>query len=114
MNRAGNGVAEFDLRIADAVSTDHRAARLHHLAQPAGENLLEYLHVALLGEADQGQRRDRPAAHGINIAERVGGRDLAEGVGVVDDGREEVHRLHQRQLGRELIHSGVVGFVEAD
>ena len=54
------------------------------------------------------------AAHGVDVAQRVGGGNLSEDIGVIDDGREEVDRLHERQLGRELIHSGVVGCVEAD
>ena len=68
----------------------------------------------LVRKADQASALMRPAAHRVNIAERVGGRNLAEDVGIVNNGREEVDRLHQRQLGRELIHSGVVGCVEAD
>ena len=72
------------------------------------------LDVAVVRKADHRQRAHRPAAHGIHIAQRVGGGDLAEDIGVVDDGREEVDRLDQRQLRRELIHSGVVGCVEAD
>ena len=34
--------------------------------------------------------------------------------GIVNDGREEIDRLDERQLRRELIHAGVVGCVEAD
>ena len=67
-----------------------------------------------LGKADECQRGERLAAHGVNIAQRVGGGDLAEGVRIVDDGGEEVDCLHQRLIGRDLIHAGVVGVVEAD
>ena len=84
------------------------------LLSPPARMLLEDRGVGLIGKADHRERRKRPAAHGINIAERVGGRNLAEGVWIVDNGREEVDRLHERQLGRELIHAGVVGFIEAN
>jgi hypothetical protein len=39
---------------------------------------------------------------------------LAEGVRIVHDGREKIYRLHERRLGREQIHAGVVGVIEAD
>ena len=56
----------------------------------------------------------RASAHGVDVAEGVGGGDLAEGVGVVHDGGEEIYGLDERQVRVELIHSGVVGVVEAD
>ncbi len=54
------------------------------------------------------------SAHGVNVAQGIGGRDLAEGVRVVDDGREEIHGLHQRLRGRNFVHSGVVGCIKAN
>ncbi len=43
---------------------------------------------------EQVEGRDGRAAHGIHVGERVGGGDLPEPVAAVDDGREEVDRLH--------------------
>ena len=40
--------------------------------------------------ADDGQREDRPAAHGVNVGERVGRGDAAEVARIVDDGHEEI------------------------
>ena len=114
MNRAGDGVTELHLVIANAVPADDGAAGLDHLGEAAGEHLFEHFGIALVGEADEGERADGPAAHGIDVAERVGGRDLAEDEWVVDDGSEEVDGLHDGELGCELIHAGVVGGIEAD
>ncbi len=58
------------------------------------------------------QRGDRPSAHGVDVAQGVGGGDLAESVGIVHDGREEVDRLDQRHVGSELVNAGVVGVIE--
>ena len=69
---------------------------------------------ALSGKHTERQRSERTAAHGVNVAESVRRGDLPEDVRVVDDGREEIDRLDQRLIGRDLIHSGVVGVVEAD
>ncbi len=114
MNRSGHGVAELDLVVADAVSADQGAVGLDHLRESAGQHLFQHFQVAAVGKADQRQRADRPAAHGVHVAERIGGGDLSEDVRVVNDGGKEIDGLDERQLRRELIHAGVVGGVEAD
>jgi hypothetical protein len=62
----------------------------------------------------QVERSDRPSAHRVDVRQGVGGGDPAEGVRVVDDRREEVDGLHDRQVGGELHHAGVVGGVGGD
>ena len=47
-------------------------------------------------------------AHRVDVGDRVGRGDAAEVVGVVDDGREEVDRLHERQVVAEPHAGGVV------
>ena len=54
------------------------------------------------------------AAHRVDVGERVGRGDPAEVIRVVDDRREEVDRLHERELVGELEHRGVVGGGGAD
>src|SRR5579859_2072973 len=114
MDQAGYGIAELCFFVADAVAAYYGASGFDHFGEAAGENALEDADVGLVGETDEGHRGERLPAHGVNVAERVGGGDLAEGVGVVDDGRKEVDRLYERLVGRELIHSGVVGVIEAN
>ena len=80
MDHAGDGVAKLDFRIAHAVAADHGASGFHHLGKAAGKNLLQNFEIAFLGKADHGQRGKRLSAHGVNIAQGIGGRDLAEGV----------------------------------
>jgi hypothetical protein len=93
---------------------NHGASRLHHLREAARENPLQNLQIGFLRKAHQSERRQRLSAHGVHIAERVGRRDLSERVRVIDNRREEVHGLHERLVGRDQIHSGVVGMIEAD
>ena len=64
--------------------------------------------------AHQRQRQDRPAAHRIDVADRVGGGDAAEVERVVDDRHEEVGGGDQRLLVVELVDGGVVGGLDAD
>ena len=114
MDQAGDRISELGFVIANAVAADDGASGFHHLRKAAGQNALENFEIAFFGEADQRERSQRTSAHGVDVAQRVGGGDLSEGVGIVDDGREEVDGLHQRGVGRDLIHSGVVGVIEAD
>ena len=60
------------------------------------------------------ERRDGTAAHGVDVAESVGGGDLAELEGIVDDGREEVDSLNDSEIGREAVNGRVVAGFEAD
>jgi hypothetical protein len=53
--------------------------------------------------------RDEEPAHGIDVAQRVRGRDLSEVVGVVDDRREEVGGEDERASLVDAIEGGVIG-----
>ena len=53
-------------------------------------------------------------AHGVDVGKGVGRGHLAERIGVVDDGREEIDRLHERQLVAHFVDAGVVALIETD
>ena len=114
VDEAGDGVSEFCFFVANAVAADDGASGFHHFGKAACEDALEDCEVGFLGKANQGEGSERASAHGVNIAESIGGCDLSEGVRIVHDRGEEVHRLDERRLGRELIHAGVVGMIKAD
>ena len=96
------------------MAADHRAASLLHFGVPALEDSLQYLEaLSFIRESHDGERGDGSATHGVNVAQRIGRRDLAEGVGIVHNGRKEIHGLNQCQVRAELIHSSVVIGVEA-
>ena len=115
MNDAGDRHAVLDLFVDDAVAADDHRAALFDLIGAAFEDLAEDgdIHLAL-GKADDVHAGLGLAAHGVNIAQRVGRGNLAEEIGIVDDGREEVHRVDDRQVGAQTIHPGVVGGFGAD
>ena len=60
------------------------------------------------------ERGDRPAAHGVYVAESVGSRYRSILHRVVHDGRKEVKREHQRDVVAYSVHRGVVGRAETD
>ncbi len=83
----------------------------------ARQHLEEILfHQPLGGGRHDGQRQRAVGggAHRPDVAQRMDGGDLAEHVGVVDEGAKEIDRLHQRLAGRHLDHRRIVGCVEAD
>ena len=83
--------------------------------QAAAEDLLQHVgSEPLERERHEVERGDGPAAHRVDVRERVGGGDAAEVVRVVDDRREEVDRLDQRQVVGEPVDAGVVGGVGPD
>jgi hypothetical protein len=96
VDQAGHGVAEFHFFVANAVAADYYASGFDHFGEAAGKDSLENFEVAFLGEADHGQGCDGTSSHGVDVAEGVGGGDLAEGVGVVDDGGEKIDGLDKR------------------
>src|SRR6202040_1446423 len=111
---SGHGVAKLDIVVADRVSADDCAIRLLHFVEAAADDLFENSGVAFFGKADDGKRGDGFATHRVNVAERVGGRDLAKGKRIVDDGCEKIHSLHQREVVVDQIHPCVVVGAEAN
>ncbi len=107
--------AEDRLLRFDAVPADDGDARLSRLVGRPAQDVGKRFHGQLLiGKADEVERGQRFAAHGIDIAQGIGGRDGAEIVGPIDDGREKIGRQHKGQIVVELIDGGIVGGSAAD
>ncbi len=66
------------------------------------------------GHADERQREERRAAHCVDVGDRIGRRDHAEIVRIVDDRHEEIGRRDDRLPLVELVDRGVVGGFETD
>ena len=110
----GDGIPELHFVVFDAVTTQERATGFVDLLCPALQDFRQLIQIALHRPRQDGQRRDRLAAHRVDVAESVGGGDRAESVRVVDDGREEIDGLDQGTLRRQLVHAGIVGGVKPD
>ena len=96
------------------MAADHGASGFNHLRETSGQNSVENFQIRLFRKTHQSQRGERLSSHRVNIAQRIGRGDLAEDIRIVNHRREKIYRLHQRLVGRDLIHSGVVGVVKAD
>jgi hypothetical protein len=86
------------------------------IATPAAAEDVAQRFVAQLLErvGDEVQSRDRPAAHGVHVGQRVRGGDPPEVVRVVDDRGEEVDRADDRKRLGDLVDGGIVRGLVAD
>ena len=111
----GDRHAEFNFFIDNAVAADDHRAAFFDFIGAAFEDLTQDLDIHFaLGEADDVHAGLGLAAHGVNIAQRVGRRDLPEDIGVIDDRREKIDRVDDRKVGAQSIHPRVVGGFGAD
>ncbi len=93
----------FDFFVDDAVAADDHGAAFHDFVGAAFENLAENFDIHLaFGKADDVHAGLGLAAHGVDVAQRIGRGDLAESIGVIDDGREKIHRVDDRQVGAQI------------
>ena len=108
------GEAVLGFFVVNCVSADYEDSGLARLVRAADQDVAEQVFGERDGEADDVERGEGPAAHGVHVAEGVGDGYLAEGVGVVNDGREEVHGLYERGVVVHAIDGGVVAGVDSD
>ena len=92
---------------------DNRACFIG-LGIATAQNLLHRCLVHLLGDAHDVQRQLRLTAHSVNIAQSVRRRNLAVHKRIIDNRREEIRCLHNRQLVTHLINAGIVAFIVAN
>ena len=94
---------ELGLPVVDRVPAEHERTGLLHLVHTAAHCLAQQLqHRLVAGPRHQVEHEQGRRAHRVEIAQGVGGGDGAEAVRVVHDGREEVHRRHDRAALRCL------------
>src|SRR5258708_16901807 len=98
VNGSRHGVAELDIVVADGVAADDGAFCFFHFIEAAADYLLKDRWISFFRKANNRKGGDGFAAHGVNVAERIGGGDLAEREWVVDNRCEKIHGLHQREI----------------
>ena len=97
------------------MAAEQHDAGFAELVEAAAKNRADDVAVeALLREAGDRQRGQGTPTHRVDVADRIGRRDLAIDVRVVDDGREEVDRLHQCRAALPPVHTRIVRRPEVD
>ena len=96
------------------MAAGHRTPGLTGNSEPTTQHIGREAHGQhVAGPAHEVHRKDRPAAHRIDVRERVGGGDAPPVVRVVDDRREEVHRAeHRHAVAVQPDRRGVVAMLE--
>src|SRR3979490_645814 len=115
MNQPERDQAVDRLEHVDRMPPRGGDARLgaHRLA--AFENAADHRHRQLVERhADDGEREDRPRAHGVDVGERIGGRDAPEVVRVIDDRREEISGGDERLAVVQAVDRCIVRGLGAD
>ena len=99
----------------DRMPASNRGAGFAADAAAAFDNLADDFRWQLVDRhADEGQRQDRLAAHGIDVGQGVGGGDAAEIARIVDHRGEEVGGGDQCLRVVEAVDGGVVRGFDAD
>ena len=102
-------------RTIDRVTARDRYPRRCAHRRAAFQNLPHHLRRDLVDRhAENGERHDRLAAHGINIRDRVGRRDASEVERVIHHRHEEIRRGDDAGVVIELPHRRVVGRLRPD
>ena len=112
MHKSGHGQAVKRLRSVDRMSAGNDRSRLIGFLITATKNLLYGMGVHLLRNAHQIKRQLRLPSHGIDVAQRIGCRNLAVHKRIIHDRRKKVRRLHQGQLIVQPVDAGVVALVK--
>jgi hypothetical protein len=90
------------------MTTEERDIRFPELFEPAEKDLPDHRPIQIFWERRNRECGQRTAAHGVDVTQRVGRRDLAVYERIVDDGGEEIDGLHQRAPLIQPVHTGIV------
>ena len=107
-----HGQAVFRLVVVDGVPAGDERPRFGDRIGAAAQDLARDGRAKRAVEREQVQRDMRHRAHREHVRERVGGGDASEFVGIVNDGREEVHREHGGKPVAQEPDGGVVARLE--
>jgi len=112
---SGDGESVLQLLVNDRVPTDDGRACFMNLVLSSTKYLGEDLDGERVdGEADNAEGGQRLPTHGVDVGERVRGGDLPELIRIVDDGREKVDGLHQREIIGQPEHPRVIEGLATD
>ena len=113
MDKARHCQTVLGLLVQDAVSPGDESPSLINLVVAAPQQIMDRLLGHIRRDSHDVQAQLRLAAHGIHVRQSIGGGDLPEQIGIIRDGREEIHRLYQGQVIGNLVDAGVVALVKA-
>ena len=113
-SHAEDSHAEERLWALNCMATSDDAARFLDLVGAAADDLCDYFLRQAIGEDGEVEGEEDIATHGVHVACGIGCGDGAVGIGIVDDGSEEIGGKDQCALFIEGENGCIVGLVQAD
>ena len=115
MHRPRYGEPEFGFLVFGRVASREDGTRFRDFAErafddPVQDGLIQFL----AWKSEQVQARERAPAHRVDIAERVGRRDLAKRERVIDRWRDDVSGDDDGQIFGDPVHTRIIAGVEPD
>jgi len=109
IDKPGDRQAKLQGVIVDRMASNEIGTSFGNLVAGALQNIDD----DLFGQSRQRKCQNthgchRSAAHGINIAERIGGSDFTEKLRGIDDWREEIQRLYQSSFFIDPVDGSIV------
>src|SRR5438270_13749455 len=115
MGPARHGQSVFELGVDHSVSAYNQRARLVYFLLAAGKNSAQHVERQLVRrERNDIHRGERLSAHRVDIGQCVRGGDLSKVERIVNDGRKEIHRLHESEVVGDAKYPSVVEGLSAD
>jgi len=90
------------------MATSYDCACLSHFIDTPLENGCHDLQIEIFGKTSYGQSEHRTSTHRIDIAQGICRRDRPIAVGLIDDWRKKVHRLHERLALIQLVDGRII------
>src|SRR5271154_721546 len=108
INQASDCITKFQFLVPNRVTAQNGSTSLSNLAQSAAHNFFQQIRRSARRKSHNRKRRNRTPAHGINIAQSIGGRHLPKRKRLIHNRRKKIHRLHHSQFRRQLINPGII------
>ena len=103
-----HGQTVFHAAVCDGVPARQNTAGFRYFFGTAAQDLAQDVQIHAFRETNEIQSCFHLAAHGVDIAQRVGRRDLPEGIGVIHHRRKKVHGLHERHVFRDAVDGCII------
>ena len=114
MDSPCHGQTVFDRPVMDGMAAREETACFLYLFRPAAQDVPENAKVLFFRKGDDIERRQYPAAHGVDIAQGIGCANLAEHVRVRHHRREKVYGLDEGQVIPQADHCRIIRPIKPD
>jgi hypothetical protein len=114
MDHSCDGKAIFRLFISNCMSTRNNRSCPCDGIRAAAQDFAQYARVEVIGPCYQVNGHEGLTAHGVYVAQGVGGSNRPEGIRVIDDRRKEIRSADDSLGVVDAIHSRIIDGVQSN